>query len=241
MTHLCPSSLRDPTAGLVAGLVILVVVVVLVIVVVVVVVVEVVHLDVFVRDSPGGRPAAAAPRLGLHAVLLHGRRHHHAVLVGLGVRKLNLFPEKIAEISVLKTIKKGLTLNTRDITPSDKGSKAAAAAGGVLNKRHDDLGEGLLFYTDLKYRKSLVFKALSSGHDDGIRDQSAATAAKFSPHHSLDYVFVLLVLALGVLPPAVHDGGVHVGRAVRVGLVQQADHGQQNRPEKRIKYACHLR
>jgi hypothetical protein len=52
--------------------------------------------------------------------------------------------------------------------------------------------------------------------------------------NSLDNVLVLLVFPLRVLPPPVHDGGVDVGRTVRVGLVQKTHHRQQDRPEKII-------
>ena len=47
-----------------------------------------------------------------------------------------------------------------------------------------------------------------------------------------DDVLVLFVLAARVAPTSVHDGGVHVGRTERVGLVQQRDHRQQDRPVK---------
>lgn len=43
-----------------------------------------------------------------------------------------------------------------------------------------------------------------------------------------DNVFVLLILALGVTPAAVHDAGVYVGRAGRVGFVEQGDDRQQH-------------
>ena len=62
--------------------------VVLVVEVVAVVVVEVVHVDVLVDGV-----LRRVPRLGLHAVLLHRRGHHHAVLLGLCNAGQDLFPD----------------------------------------------------------------------------------------------------------------------------------------------------
>ena len=47
-----------------------------------------------------------------------------------------------------------------------------------------------------------------------------------------DDVLVLLVLSFRVLPPSIHDGRVDVGRAVRVGLIQEAHHRQEYRPRE---------
>ena len=43
-----------------------------------------------------------------------------------------------------------------------------------------------------------------------------------------DDVLVLLILGLAVLPLAVHDRGVHVGRGEGVGLVEQGDDAQED-------------
>lgn len=53
-------------------------------------------------------------------------------------------------------------------------------------------------------------------------------------HHALpDDLCVLLVFAFAVSPLAEHDGRVHVGRGEGVGLVEQRDHAEQDRPDGR--------
>lgn len=50
-----------------------------------------------------------------------------------------------------------------------------------------------------------------------------------------DDLNVLLVLTLAFPPPAVHDGGIHVGGGEGVGLVEQGDDAEQDGPERREK------
>lgn len=48
------------------------------------------------------------------------------------------------------------------------------------------------------------------------------------PVYSPDNILVLLVLALGVAPTAVHDTGVHIRRAEGIRLVKKGDNGEKN-------------
>uniref|UniRef100_A0A6B0V1L3 Uncharacterized protein n=1 Tax=Ixodes ricinus TaxID=34613 RepID=A0A6B0V1L3_IXORI len=96
----------------------------------------------------------------------------------------------------------------------------------VVEVRHVRLGRGgRLIHHLLPVLDAVLVDGCRHRHIVAVRLQTRR-------RHLFSYdILILLVLALGVLPAAVHHRRIHVGRRKCVGLVEQRDHAQQDCPD----------